>query len=156
MVINITVRDKIAVAKYGSKIVCKNEGYVAHFDFDAEWDGYSKKTARFGYDDDKAIKIDFEGDDCAIPKLPNTTLLLVEVSSGGIKTAVPAVIECLPVLPDEYEDEEPPSEEPPSEEPGEGCLPEVGEEDNGKILVFEVVDGAWSEVTLQKAEEVYV
>ena len=106
-IINISVKDKIANAECGAKIVCKNSDYVAKFSFDKEWDEYYSKTARFAYDSD-VITVAFKGDECKIPKLPNTISLQIEVRAGDIKTAVPAWIDCIPVLDDSFEEIEPP------------------------------------------------
>lgn len=106
-IINISVKDKIATAECGATIVCKNSDYVAKFSFDGEWDIYSVKTARFAYNDD-VIPIVFSGDECKIPRLPNTLYLQIEVQAGDIKTATPAWVECIQVLDDAYEEIAPP------------------------------------------------
>lgn len=107
-IINISVKDKIAQAECGALIVCKNTDYEVHFDFDSEWDSYIVKTAKFAFEGD-FIPVVFSGNRCAVPKLPNTFLLGVEVQSGNLKTATPAWIECQPVLDDSYGEIEPPT-----------------------------------------------
>lgn len=46
-IINITVRNKIAVNPAQDRYVCGNSDFVVHFDFDSEWDALEVKTARF-------------------------------------------------------------------------------------------------------------
>ena len=45
-VINVEVRNKIAVAEQATYI-CGNSDFVVAFDFDDEWKEHDKKTARF-------------------------------------------------------------------------------------------------------------
>jgi hypothetical protein len=107
-IINICVRNKIASSDCKQYIVCKNDGYVAVFDFDKEWESYELKTAKFAYDEEHYIPVVFRGNQCDIPRLPNTSLCSIEVEAGDIKTAVNAWVHCLPVLDDDYEEIAPP------------------------------------------------
>ena len=107
-IINISVKNKIANAECGATIVCKNSDYVARFDFDSQWDDYVVKTAKFAFNG-TFIPVVFMGSECAVPKLPNTYLCGIEVEAGNIKTAVPAWVDCLPVLDDNYGEIDPPS-----------------------------------------------
>ena len=68
--IKITVRDKVATGD-GSRIVCGNSDYSILFDFDAEWDDYDVKTARFVYAGMNGTYIDvvFSGTTCHVPVL---------------------------------------------------------------------------------------
>lgn len=99
-IINISVKNKIATLDSCASIVCKNSDYMAHFTFDENWNGYNVKLAKFIYDD-KTIPRVFIGNDCAIPKLPNTYSCLIEVEAGDVKTAAPVHINCIPVSDDE-------------------------------------------------------
>lgn len=51
--INILVKGKIATAIDTSEYICGNSDYIAKFCFDAEWDAYETKTARFSYNGSK-------------------------------------------------------------------------------------------------------
>lgn len=109
-IINISVRNKRATAECGSVIVCKNGDYKAVFDFDEEWLSNGAKTARFAYGE-SFIPVVFVGNECDIPKLPNTFICGIEVEADGIRTTVPAWVDCEPVLDDSYGEIEPPSED---------------------------------------------
>jgi hypothetical protein len=106
--INISVKNKIATAECGSVIVCKNSDYIVKFDFDSDWDSHIVKTAKFAFDK-TFIPVVFMGNECKVPKLPNTYLCLIEVEAGNIRTATPACVDCLPVLDDSYGEIEPPA-----------------------------------------------
>ena len=71
--------------------VCDNDDYVVRFQFDAEWDGYEHKTARFvtenGYTD-----VLFTGTECTMPPLANVQWVEVGVYAGDLKTSTPAYI----------------------------------------------------------------
>lgn len=95
-IINISVKNKIATLDSCASIVCKNSDYMAHFTFDEDWNGYNVKLAKFIYND-KVIPRVFIGNDCAIPKLPNTYSCLIEVEAGDVKTSAPVHINCIPV-----------------------------------------------------------
>lgn len=93
--INITVRNKIAAQdKPGTVYVCGNSDYVVNFDFDAEWDAYEIKTARFAYNG-KIIDIVFEGESCAAPVMQNAYCFHVGVFAGDLHTTTPARVPCV-------------------------------------------------------------
>ena len=93
--INITVRDKIAIGDR-SRIVCGNSDYTAIFDFDAEWDPYDTKTARFVYAEHSGQYVDvvFTGTECPVPVLQDVIGVTVGVFAGYLHTTTPAWFEC--------------------------------------------------------------
>ena len=92
--LNISVVDKIA--KYlqrDGEIVCGNRDYQITFTFDAEWDVYPTKTARFIWNGQFWDEV-FQGNICPVPILTNTTSVTVGVYAGDISTTTPAFITC--------------------------------------------------------------
>lgn len=89
--INIAIRNKIARNLDETEYICGNSGFLIDFDFDAEWDEYEGKTARFvwngGYQD-----IVFIGKWCEMPVISNTNTILCGVFAGDLCTTTPAVI----------------------------------------------------------------
>lgn len=47
MYIKINVKNKVAARQDDVSIVCGNSDYVIQFTFDADWEPYETKTARF-------------------------------------------------------------------------------------------------------------
>ena len=94
--INIKIRNKVAKGEY-AVIVCDNSDYIAHFDFDAEWDAYDTKTARFVYGG-KYTDVVFSGNECAVPVIQNTRDVTVGVFAGDLHTTTPAYFMCLPSI----------------------------------------------------------
>lgn len=106
IIIGISVENKIAsVADKNAVIVCGNSNYKAVFAFDSEWENYKVKTALFATEngDNGTIAVVFEGNECDIPPLTNTTIVGVGVASGDLTqgeevelaTTTPAYIGCL-------------------------------------------------------------
>lgn len=106
IIIGISVEKKIAKADENAVIVCGNSNYKAVFAFDSEWDDYPVKTAIFATDntdDNKPIAVVFNGNECDIPPMANTTIVGVGVCSGDltvsdqveVSTTTPAYIPCL-------------------------------------------------------------
>ena len=96
--LHITVADKIATyLKRDGVIVCANKGeesgYQIVFAFDAEWSAYTKKTARFIWNG-KYYDQQFEGNECPVPIITNTTEVTVGVYAGDLSTTTPATIPC--------------------------------------------------------------
>ena len=99
-IINVTVRGKIARAEGRARVVCGNSDYAVRFDFDAEWEAYDLKTARFVSEDGSYTDVQFEGDTCTIPILRNTRTLLVGVFAGNLRTTTAALIHAVPCITD--------------------------------------------------------
>ena len=89
--INIAIKNKIAYQTNETEYICGNSGFLIAFNFDAEWDEYEGKTARFvwngGYQD-----IVFTGNQCEMPVISNTNTILCGVFAGNLCTTTPAVI----------------------------------------------------------------
>lgn len=94
MILHVDVVNKIATfQKRGGGIVCGNSDYQIKFTFDAEWNEYTTKTARFiwgGHYTD----VDFTGDSCDVPIIYDTTEVEVGVYAGALKTTTSARIDC--------------------------------------------------------------
>ncbi len=89
--INITVREKIAHTITDTCIVCGNSDYVVVFDFDAEWDAYEVKTARFIWGG-TYTDVAFTGNECPVPVIPDAISVLVGVYAGDLHTTTAAAI----------------------------------------------------------------
>lgn len=89
--INITVREKIAHTISDTCIVCGNSDYVAVFDFDAEWDAYETKTARFIWGG-TFTDVPFAGNECPVPVIPDAVSVLVGVYAGDLHTTTAAAV----------------------------------------------------------------
>ena len=97
MVIDISVKNKIAKAAEDYKIVCGNSDYTIKFAFDSEWDGYEVKTARFGFKQNgvkKHIDVLFENDLCNMPVLNNIGMVEIGVFAGDLHTTTPCLLSC--------------------------------------------------------------
>lgn len=89
--INVTVRDKIASAVGDIVYICGNSDYVIDFDFDAEWDDYDVKTARFVHNGTYTDVV-FTGEQCAMPVIHKAYGIYVGVYAGDLRTTTPAHI----------------------------------------------------------------
>ena len=94
--ISITVKNKVARADKAI-IVCDNSDYTAVFDFDAEWDEYTTKTARFVYGG-KYTDVVFSGNECPVPVIQDTRAVTVGVFAGDLHTTTPAYFACVPSI----------------------------------------------------------
>ena len=94
--INIKIRNKVAKGEY-AVIVCDNSDYTAVFDFDAEWDEYTTKTARFVYGG-KYTDVVFSGNECPVPVIQDTRAVTVGVFAGDLHTTTPAYFACVPSI----------------------------------------------------------
>lgn len=93
----INVANKRPSVEGNPTIVCNNDGYLISFNFDAEWDGLTVKTARFAYNRGGLTKYQdcvFEGTQVEIPELQGITEVFIGVFAGDIKTTTPARIPC--------------------------------------------------------------
>lgn len=90
--IDILVSQRHAMSVTSSPApVCGNTDYMVRFAFDAEWDAYEDKTARFvtenGYTD-----VLFVGSECPMPQISNVRWVEIGVYAGDLKTTTPAYI----------------------------------------------------------------
>ena len=97
--IGITVRNCIPEKDPNLSLVCGNSDYAVVFGFDAPWDAYEVKAARFVWFDQKLQKLMyseqlFEGNTVRIPAFYRTDLLLVGVYAGDALASAPAVFPC--------------------------------------------------------------
>lgn len=92
-IINITVTDNVAVNDRPKEAVyvCGNSDYVVRFSFDAEWDAFDTKTARFKYNGTYQ-DIVFTGNECAVPVIEDTYKIEVGVFAGNLHATTPAVL----------------------------------------------------------------
>lgn len=90
--ISIMVRQRRAKSPI-NHIVCGNKDYTAHFDFDAEWDAYTMKTARFIWNG-QFEDVVFSGNTCAVPQINNASVCAVGVFAGDLHTTTPAFVKC--------------------------------------------------------------
>lgn len=97
--ISMMVKDKIVTKTDREEYVCGNSDFVAKFDFDAEWDTCSTKTARFvphsvGVHSGNYIDIVFSGAECAIPIINDADYLDIGVFAGNLHATTPARVPC--------------------------------------------------------------
>lgn len=88
--IKISVRNKIAAAD-GTLYVCGNSDFALEFDFDAEWDEFITKTARFIYGTEYQ-DIVFQDNVCPVPVISNVHRFYVGVYAGDLRTTTPATV----------------------------------------------------------------
>ena len=87
----ISVKDKIAVLTNREMYVCGNSDFVVDFSFDAEWDAYDTKTARFAYKGTYQDQV-FQGTECSVPIIHDAHIIMVGVFAGNLHTTTPACI----------------------------------------------------------------
>lgn len=90
-IIDIAIRSKIAVNINQKEYICGNDDFVVRFDFDAEWDAFESKTARF-VSNGGFVDVVFSGNECKMPILSNTNTILCGVFAGNLITTTPALI----------------------------------------------------------------
>lgn len=86
---DVTVRDRIAVNHTQVPYVCGNTDYKIRFEFDAEWNAYPTKTARFVWGNQYHDEV-FTGDECPVPKITDVCVFEVGVFAGDLQTTTPA------------------------------------------------------------------
>ena len=92
--LHIIVSNKQAIfSRREGGIVCGNADYQIQFHFDAEWDAYETKTARFIWNG-KCKDVVFNGSVCPVPIVANTTALEVGVYVEDLSTTTSAIIPC--------------------------------------------------------------
>lgn len=90
--IQIAVKNKIAASPV-AQLVCGNSDYQFEFLFDADWDSFPVKTARFVWNGQQQDVV-FEGNTCTAPVISNATTCLVGVYAGDLRTTTPALVGC--------------------------------------------------------------
>lgn len=96
-VIKININNKIPTAAENYIIVCGNSDYVINFAFDEEWNSHPLKTAQFNYLSDgklNSVPVIFEGSECAVPVLKNTSYVEIGVFAGNLQTTSILTIPC--------------------------------------------------------------
>lgn len=83
--VNIAIRDRIAIAPAGIELVCNNPTDSIRFDFDDEWNDVSGKTARFSWEG-KYVEVSFIGDTVKVPEIYKTDYVYVGVYGADIAT----------------------------------------------------------------------
>lgn len=90
MVIEIKVAEKVARLKDKTAVgVCGNSDYVIRFSFDAEWDAYETKTARFKWNG-TYMDVVFTGNECAMPIIYNSHMVEIGVYADSLHTTTAA------------------------------------------------------------------
>lgn len=95
--ITIKVTNKVASVIGTPVVICGNSDYGLSFDFDAEWDAYDVKTARFVFKKDgklQFVDIVFSGTQASAPILSGIDEVYVGVYAGELHTTTPARILC--------------------------------------------------------------
>jgi hypothetical protein len=91
--IQIEVKNKIARKTCDTVYICGNSDYVVDFAFDAEWDAYPVKTARFVPGNSQPpIDVVFEGRSCEVPVISDTMQFKAGVYAGDLHTTTPATV----------------------------------------------------------------
>lgn len=81
-IINITEKNnRLEFSDTYTPIVCGNSNYVLKFNFGEQWQNCNRKAAFFVIDGNKQT-VDFEGDECKVPVLPNAAFVFVSLVSG--------------------------------------------------------------------------
>lgn len=96
-IINVSIKDRQTIVDGDPFIICGNSDYVMRFEFDAEWDNYQTRTARFVYTRRNTVKFQdviFVGNEVQIPALFSVTSVTVGVFAGNLRTTTPARIPC--------------------------------------------------------------
>lgn len=91
MIIHVGVADKIASQTDKTIYVCGNSDFTIEFDFDAEWDSYTAKTARFIHGE-SFTDVVFSGNSCAVPIMQDVYSFKVGVYAGDLHTTTPAIV----------------------------------------------------------------
>ena len=91
-IINITVRNRVAIADANAMLVCNNEDYQVALSFDEEWAAVEKKTLRIRYSNTYK-EVEFTGNTCNLPAPENVYYAEIGVYGDGMATT-PAFIPC--------------------------------------------------------------
>lgn len=91
-VVNVKIENRIASVDAGIVLVCNNPTDTLLFDFDAEWEGKSPKTARFVWEN-RYIDVQFEGNSVQVPEIFKTDYVFIGVYSTNI-ASTPVKVAC--------------------------------------------------------------
>ena len=93
--LQMSVENKRITFDRGSEsIVCGNSDYQIEFAFDAEWNAYSKKIARFVWCG-QYFDVEFTGNVCKVPVILSAENVLVGVYAGELCTTTAAIVDCV-------------------------------------------------------------
>ena len=98
MSIEISITNRIARVSGSPQLVCGNSDYTVSFSFDAEWNQYVSKSARFHFvraGKPQTVSVEFDGPTCAVPVLHDVDFVEIGVTAGTIRTTTPARVTCL-------------------------------------------------------------
>lgn len=88
-VIPVTIRDRIATKTGDEEYICGNSDFTILFEFDAEWDAWPTKTARFTWAGNYHDVL-FEGSECPVPVISDVFHFKVGVYAGNLRTTTAA------------------------------------------------------------------
>lgn len=144
--LHISVLDKKATyLSRDGDIVCGNSDYMIEFAFDAEWDGYDEKTARFIWNG-QYQDVKFTGTACYVPIVTHTTELRVGVYAGELSTTTSATIGCKKSILCESSSQGG-TIIVDGGSSGGVVLPVPTDDDNGKVLTAKDSKVVWEETT---------
>ena len=83
--INITVKNRIAIADANTLLICNNEDFIVTFAFDDEWSAIDQKILRVKYGN-TFREVIFTGNSCIVPPPDNVDYAEIGVYGGGIVT----------------------------------------------------------------------
>lgn len=95
--ISIKVENRRASQAGGDEYVCGNSDYTVAFVFDAEWDAYTNKTARFSYGGHYQ-EVLFTGNTCTMPRISDTSRIQIGVYAGDLRTTTAAIVQAKPSI----------------------------------------------------------
>ena len=95
----VNVRNRIASVSDSTEIVCGNSDYTVVFDFDAEWDADTVKTARVVWRDTDSgtlcfAEMLFTGSRVTLPPVYRVSQIFLGVYAGDIRSTAPVRIPC--------------------------------------------------------------
>ena len=73
--------NRLELMDYHASIVCGNSNYILKFSFGDQWQKCNHKVAIFVINGNN-LAVDFEGDECVVPVLPNASCMFVSLISG--------------------------------------------------------------------------
>ena len=73
--------NRLELMDYHASIVCGNSNYILKFSFGDQWQKCNHKVAIFVINGNN-LAVDFEGDECVVPVLPNASCMFISLISG--------------------------------------------------------------------------